>query len=432
MTMQWPYESGSAAQRCFMVTMPMQDMQNGLAMNQGYELGPPPLVQTPQGKEEQDFLWNKHIQDLQFQRQQKSQAARSRNLPAEGVWPKQQPQPVQTPQGKGQQDYAAGMNQAEQDYAWSQRLLQLEQQRQRQSKAGRGLVPAEGDWLNNDQVMMGVRSQSNWVPYYMAEDMSSTSATTHAYTLPDRKGGGAQTGKLNPKSRQRKASPRSNKDRKALVSEERVAGAGGSKVKGEGANEGEEGCKDKLDKCKGTSGTLTMKEQLSALRLEDPAHVIVARRINKLGFSSADMLRTHFATYGKVKDVHVSHSRVKSFVSTGHRRHGISEHQRLRAAGLGFVIMESAESVQEILAGGADHVVNGVTVNILQFKCHTEAECDEEEWPENPQLEDSDSKATGGDVRDEEAATVAPPLSPKLAGARQRWHSPGSDTSNRG
>ena len=75
----------------------------------------------------------------------------------------------------------------------------------------------------------------------------------------------------------------------------------------------------------------TMKTQLQALQQEDPEMVFIARRINKLGFNSADQLRNHFATYGEVKCVHVSHSRVKSM------RPDVQ--WRMRAASLGFVVM---------------------------------------------------------------------------------------------
>merc|ERR1719178_665838 len=119
------------------------------------------------------------------------------------------------------------------------------------------------------------------------------------------------------------------------------------------------------------TGMHTMKEQLEALRHVDPATVFIARRINKLGFASADTLRSHFSCYGLVKDVLVSHSRVKSFKSTGRRRRGVGEHQRLRAAGLGFVVMGSAEDAAKILNEGPEHNVLGAVVQLQPFHHHS-------------------------------------------------------------
>lgn len=156
-------------------------------------------------------------------------------------------------------------------------------------------------------------------------------------------------------------------------------------------------------------GLHTMKEQLEALRLEDPSTVFIARRINKLGFQSAELLQLHFSAYGKVKGVFVSHSRVKAFQSTGRRNRGGSEHQRLRAAGLGFVVMETAEDAAAILAEGAEHVVNGITVQLKPFQRFSGTE------EGNDFIDDADHQNVllqGGSNE---------------FGARERWHSPGSD-----
>lgn len=147
----------------------------------------------------------------------------------------------------------------------------------------------------------------------------------------------------------------------------------------------------------------TMKEQLEALQGEDPTCVFVARRINKMGFSSAEILRFHFSLYGPVKDVLVAHSRVKSFQPSSRRRPKAGEHQRLRAAGLAFVVMASADDTARILADGSEHCVNGVNIQLHAFlKKFAEGEI------EDP--DDDDGLPTGG--------------------SRRRWHSPGSDTSN--
>jgi hypothetical protein len=110
----------------------------------------------------------------------------------------------------------------------------------------------------------------------------------------------------------------------------------------------------------------TMKSQLQALQMEDPAQVFIARRINKLGFASSEQLRHYFARFGEVKNVHVSHSRVKSLRPANERRCP-NVLWRLRAAALGFVVMSSPEATASIIAAGPEHEVNGVIVRVHPF-----------------------------------------------------------------
>lgn len=110
----------------------------------------------------------------------------------------------------------------------------------------------------------------------------------------------------------------------------------------------------------------TMKAQLQALQLEDPGTIFIARRINKLGFASAELLRMYFAHYGQVKGVYVSHSRVKS-LRGGNKRWPANAQWRLRAAALGFVVMGGADAAQRILCEGPEHIINGVPVRVHAF-----------------------------------------------------------------
>lgn len=114
----------------------------------------------------------------------------------------------------------------------------------------------------------------------------------------------------------------------------------------------------------------TMKDQLQALRQENPAAVFVARRISKLGFSSSDKLREHFSWYGPVRNVFVPHSQVKSKrqLATGQdQRAGC----RVRAASLGFVVMGSVEAAAEVFRDGSDHLVGGVLIKVQPFRQRT-------------------------------------------------------------
>jgi len=97
-----------------------------------------------------------------------------------------------------------------------------------------------------------------------------------------------------------------------------------------------------------------MANQLRALKLEDPACVLSARGISKLGMASAATLRAHFSRYGQVKAVHIP------FV---HKKRS----KEPRSAGRGFIVMEKPETVSQILAEGSEHTVEGVKVSLERF-----------------------------------------------------------------
>jgi len=118
----------------------------------------------------------------------------------------------------------------------------------------------------------------------------------------------------------------------------------------------------------------TMKAQLQILQKEDPTRVFIARRINKLGFQSVQLLADYFQRYGVVKSVHVSHSRVKSLRSGLQKKYQATKDQqwRLRAAALGFVVMDDVEATCKILRDGPEHVVGGHTVIVNVFHRRTD------------------------------------------------------------
>lgn len=158
-----------------------------------------------------------------------------------------------------------------------------------------------------------------------------------------------------------------------------------------------------------------MKAQLQALQLEEPTTVFIARRINKLGFSSAEQLEAHFSKYGEVKGVYVSHSRVKSLRAPGDR-HMPDAHWRLRAAALGFVVMKSAEATATILSEGSDHVVNGVSVRLQSFHRRSCADAapgsDRGAQPEEQEEEFPRWPSPGSDAEMGALRMVPPPGSP--------------------
>jgi len=136
-----------------------------------------------------------------------------------------------------------------------------------------------------------------------------------------------------------------------------------------------------------STGPGTMKAQLQALSFEDPGCVFIVRRINKLGFASSGQLQNHFAKYGEVKSVHVSHSRVKSLRPQADRRTP-SVQWRLRAAALGFVVMQSRDAIQRILEDGPEHEVQTVMVRVHPFhrRCISENEPEAEGEPQGMEM----------------------------------------------
>lgn len=125
----------------------------------------------------------------------------------------------------------------------------------------------------------------------------------------------------------------------------------------------------------------TLRTHLKDLQKVPTNHVVIVRRINRLGFQSADILKTHFSQYGTVDRVLVSHSHVKS----QNRRLG----SRLRPSGLGFVVMTSEEEAEAILKAGPEQQVNAsqpVTIRVQSFERRLDEEAMEEDDIDNTEL----------------------------------------------
>merc|ERR1719313_3047599 len=86
-------------------------------------------------------------------------------------------------------------------------------------------------------------------------------------------------------------------------------------------------------------GSGSLRQDLELLRQRQPEHVIIVRKIKKLGFESPQLLDAHFSQFGEVKELLVAHSHVKP---TTKRPNG-----RVRPAALGFVVMDKQEAVQK-------------------------------------------------------------------------------------
>lgn len=136
----------------------------------------------------------------------------------------------------------------------------------------------------------------------------------------------------------------------------------------------------------------TLRMHLRSLLQVDSSRVLIVRKINRLGFSSPQILREHFSWYGTVENVLVAHSRVKS----GGGQAGIVS--RLRPSGLGFVVMSKGEEALKILAEGAEQQVAGTVIRVQKFERRmSESAAGLEELDEKDEEPcSSESRAMGG------------------------------------
>jgi hypothetical protein len=105
----------------------------------------------------------------------------------------------------------------------------------------------------------------------------------------------------------------------------------------------------------------TLRSHLTELSAEDPESIFIARRINKLGFRSREILHQHFAQYGVVSRVLVAHSKVKPFRDSRGQL-------RTRPGGLGLIVMRDAATVRAILSNGEEQMVAGQQIRVQCFE----------------------------------------------------------------
>lgn len=108
---------------------------------------------------------------------------------------------------------------------------------------------------------------------------------------------------------------------------------------------------------RGWNGTL--RTHLSTLQNEDSMCVLIVRRINRLGFESDEALKEYFTKLGNVRHVLVAHSRVKPSAKR--------PVARVRPAGIGFVVMETQEETDKVLAQ-KEHVIRSVSVQVHRYE----------------------------------------------------------------
>jgi len=119
----------------------------------------------------------------------------------------------------------------------------------------------------------------------------------------------------------------------------------------------------------------TLSSSLQMLSDEDPDCLFIVRRINKLGFKAARVLKRYFTTQGQVLKVLLAHSTVKQYGAP-------QSHARRRPSSLGFVQMATAEGAQKVLALGDEQDVDGVIIRVQRFERQRYAEAMAEEEAE--------------------------------------------------
>merc|ERR1719261_774342 len=107
-------------------------------------------------------------------------------------------------------------------------------------------------------------------------------------------------------------------------------------------------------------GSGSLRQDLELLKQRQPEHVIIVRRIKKLGFESPQLLDEHFSHYGEVKELLVAHSHVKP---TSKRPNG-----RVRPAALGFVVMGTPDAAKNAFKGGTEQMISDVSVELAPFE----------------------------------------------------------------
>lgn len=118
-------------------------------------------------------------------------------------------------------------------------------------------------------------------------------------------------------------------------------------------------------------GSGSLRQDLELLRQRQPEHVLIVRKIKKLGFDSPQLLDDHFSQFGEVKELLVAHSHVKP---TAKRPNG-----RVRPAALGFVVMANGEAAQKAFQAGTDQMVCGHSIEIASFDSFDSHYADEDE-----------------------------------------------------
>mmetsp|Transcript_70539 Transcript_70539/g.181827 ORF Transcript_70539/g.181827 Transcript_70539/m.181827 type:complete len:255 (-) Transcript_70539:550-1314(-) len=110
----------------------------------------------------------------------------------------------------------------------------------------------------------------------------------------------------------------------------------------------------------GQLATLLVATQLKKLDKVETERILNVRKINRLGFDAADLLRDHFSRFGVVEDVLLSCSQ-EATAADGSQK-------RSRQAGFCFVVMATVQEAEAALSAGSSHLVAGSEVTLVPFE----------------------------------------------------------------
>jgi len=109
------------------------------------------------------------------------------------------------------------------------------------------------------------------------------------------------------------------------------------------------------------------KKQLKSFRDENPAAILVARGITKLGHESGSCLTEYFRPLCGLKNVQVPCQYKKR---RGSAKTKESKPQEQRVPGRAFIVLSSPEEASRMLAAGPEYLINGVVVTLAPFELH--------------------------------------------------------------
>lgn len=139
---------------------------------------------------------------------------------------------------------------------------------------------------------------------------------------------------------------------------------------------------------------LLIATQLHQLEGEDPSKLLVVRKINRLGFNSANLLTEHYGRYGTVSNV---------LLSNNHEKQASAPFPvRLRPSGIGYVLFESADAAARALEEGATQVVAGVEIAVRAIEKRQAPEmcCGNSDGAESGSVDDGSSTPESRRVED--------------------------------
>jgi hypothetical protein len=111
----------------------------------------------------------------------------------------------------------------------------------------------------------------------------------------------------------------------------------------------------------------SLSQNLIILSQMDDKNVLTVRKMNRFGEDAKPVLNAYFSAFGTVEHVLVSVSR---------QAKGPGKSSRLRMTSVGFVVMNSSKDAEAVLAFGAEHVVQGLSIFVSGYS-HRDAEKEE-------------------------------------------------------